>query len=180
MKLDDFVKDAVEQSVRAGLQETIGQIVAEILEETAADPTFQEQIETLTTESVHKALTPREEYEKKFKSPAEFVDKFIRPHYATTNAKKDQVNWSKRWYKHPEVVARLDSLWRTYERMRQADREGFLEAFLRNHADYHMKQIMSDNAVFSSCTHNDTPSVPLPSLPPKPKQDPAKTAKTTE
>ena len=180
MNLDDFVKQSVEQSVRAGLQDTIGQIVAEILEETAMDPTFQEQIENMTTESVHKALIPREEIEHQFKSPAEFVDKFIRPYYATTKAKQDTVNWSKRWYKHPEVVARLDTLWRTYERMRAENREGFLEAFLRNHADYHMKQIMSDNAVFASCTHTDTPSVPLPSLPPEPKQDPSKTAKNTE
>ncbi|MDN6740640.1 MAG: DUF4913 domain-containing protein [Corynebacterium casei] len=180
MHLDDFVKDAVSESIQMGLRAPISDAVTAMLKDALNDPTFQEHLENMVTEGVHQALTPREQPEHKFKNVAKFVDGFIRPHYATTKSKQDQANWSKRWYEHPEVVARLDALWRTYERMRATDKEGFLESFLRNHADYHMKQIMSDNAVFASCSHNDTPSVPLPVLPPKPKHDPAETTTTPQ
>lgn len=171
MNLDDFIKEAVSTGVQKRLSEVVADTVSEIMSETLGDPSFQDAYEEKVTESIHEALTPREQPEKKFKNVAQFVDGFIRPHYPTSQAKQDQANWSKRWYDHPEVVARLDALWRTYERMRAADPQGFLESFLRVHADYHMRQIMSDTGVFASCSHTDTPSIPLPVLPPKPKTD---------
>ena len=93
--------------------------------------------------------------EPQFPSVYEFVDCLILP------------KWSAHWWAHPEAVARLDSLWRRYEFLRVDEPATFLETFLRNHADYHMRQLMADSSVFADCRREDTPTIPLPSAPMK-------------
>lgn len=171
MHIDDFVKEAVATTIQTELRDPIGQTVSAILAETLGDQSFQDTLEDLVSEQLSQALQPRKRPEKKFKTVPQFVDGFIRPNYPTTQGKQENANWSKQWYRHPEVVARFTTLWCTYERLRAENPNGFLEQFLRVHADYHMKHIMSDTGVFASCSHSDSPSIPLPVTPPEPKTD---------
>lgn len=106
-----------------------------------------------------------EPVETQFQSVYEFVDRLLAPLYATTDIRISEVNWARRWWAHPEVVARLDGLWRRYEQLRTDEPATFMETFLRGHADYHMRQIMKPGGVFEDSKREDTPSVPLPTDP---------------
>lgn len=103
--------------------------------------------------------------ESQFLSVYEFVDQIITPMYATSATRANRANWAKRWWAHPEAVARLDALWRRYEQLRMDEPGTFFESFLRGHADYHMRYLMKDDGVFADCRNEDTPSVPLASEP---------------
>ncbi|KAB1922013.1 DUF4913 domain-containing protein [Corynebacterium matruchotii] len=105
--------------------------------------------------------------EPQFPSVYEFVDCLILPMYGSAGSRIRSVKWSAHWWAHPEAVARLDSLWRRYEFLRVDEPATFLETFLRNHADYHMRQLMADSSVFADCRREDTPTIPLPSAPMK-------------
>lgn len=97
-----------------------------------------------------------------YKSVFEFVDKFLVTMYPTTDNRMKNVAWSPTWWNHPEVIARLDGLWKRYEYLRVKEPDTALETFLRLHGDYHMRQIMKDDGVFADCKREDVPSRPLP------------------
>ena len=110
--------------------------------------------------------------ETQFPTVYEFVDRLILPMYGATGSRIRSVNWSARWWAHPEAVARLDRLWRRYEYLRVNEPVTFLETFLRGHADYHMRHLMSETGVFADCRREDEPTIPLPSAPIKKKETP--------
>lgn len=96
-----------------------------------------------------------------YASVYEFVDAIILPFYGTTEARINSVNWSARWWAHPEAVTRLHALWMRYETLRESEPATFLETFFRVHADYHMSVLMKDSGVFADCRTDDMPTVPL-------------------
>ncbi|HAT6526225.1 TPA: DUF4913 domain-containing protein [Corynebacterium striatum] len=108
-----------------------------------------------------------------YKNVFEFVDKFLVVMYPTTGNRLARVAWSPCWWKHAEVVARFDALWKRYEYLRAKEPDTALETFLRVHGDYHMRQIMKDDGVFADCKREDIPSVPLPVQSPKKKKSAA-------
>ncbi|AKK07391.1 hypothetical protein CMUST_15510 (plasmid) [Corynebacterium mustelae] len=101
----------------------------------------------------------------RFASLFDFVDQFILPMYGTTQMHQGSVNWSPKWWAHPEAIARLDGLWRTFEKLRIDAPATHVELFLRLHGDYHMRYLMQPDGVFSQCRKEDVPTVPLPSQP---------------
>lgn len=102
------------------------------------------------------------EPELQFPSVYEFVDRIILPFYGTSQARLSQVNWSARWWAHPEVIARLEGLWMRYEMLRIQEPGTYMETFLRVHADYHMRYLMGETSVLQDCRREDTPTLPLP------------------
>lgn len=103
--------------------------------------------------------------ETQYLSVYEFTDQLLAPLYGATEARIRSVNWSARWWAHPEAVARLDALWRRYEMLRVEEPATYMETFLRVHADYHMRQIMSETGAFADCRREDVPTVALPTTP---------------
>lgn len=98
----------------------------------------------------------------RYKNVYEFVDKFLVVMYPTTDNRLTRVAWSPFWWKHTEVVSRLDALWKRYEYLLATEPDTALETFFRVHGDYHMRHIMKDDGVFADCKREDIPSVPLP------------------
>ncbi|MCF4006130.1 DUF4913 domain-containing protein [Corynebacterium uropygiale] len=92
-----------------------------------------------------------------------FVEDFLLGLYPTTLADQKQVNWNKWWYKHEFAIARLTALWMRYEQLRVEDPQAHLETFLRVHADYHMKWLMTDGEFFSRTKRTNQDACPLPS-----------------
>lgn len=164
LNLDKSIEKLVESAVSEQIKAQVNAMASDIVMQKFDDPEFADQVAALAEESIERSITPKKKIEFKYKKVDDFVDGFIRRHYAITAHQEGRVNWSSQWYRHPEVVARFHTLWRSYERARQADPNGFLEEFLRVKADYHMKEIMKDSGVFASCKSSDVDSVPLPAI----------------
>lgn len=106
-----------------------------------------------------------ETIETQFLDVYQFFDQLIAPLYGVTDARLQSTNWAKTWWAHPDVVLRLDSMWRRYEQLRIAEPATFLETFLRVHGDYHMRWLMREDGVLADCRREDMPTLPLPSAP---------------
>lgn len=159
------MQNNVEELTRAMVRRAIeGKIKSRVLDEVNrfADE-HEEWLHETVQEEARRVLEIVEPIEPEFKSVSEFVDLFVRPMYPTTAATVERTNWSARWFEHGEAMARLHAMWVKYEAMRRKDEQGFLEEYLRVHADYHMRQLMKDDGVFAECSAQDVESVPLPS-----------------
>lgn len=163
--MENTIKSIVAGLVRKQFETFLTKQIAEAMGTKLEDPEFSDELEMIVGSEVDNQMTLRKTPEPRYKTVVEFVDGFIRPMYPTTASKAERVNWSKQWYKHPEVVARMHTLWRTYELKRAENPNGFLEEFLRVNCDYHLRHIMAEEGVFSQCAVNDTASVPLPIIP---------------
>ncbi|MET3945314.1 DUF4913 domain-containing protein [Corynebacterium mucifaciens] len=167
--MESIIQQVTAEAVREAVKDWVKEAVRAAFEQRMEDGEFSDELEMLMGEFAEEKTQITTKPEPRFKSVFDFVDNFIRPMYPTTKNSQERANWSRQWYKHKEVGQRLEALWVIYERMRQEDPEGFLEKFLRDHADYHMRQIMADGGVFSYCSAADTPSIPLPVEPEKTK-----------
>ena len=72
-----------------------------------------------------------------------------------------------RWWMHPEAVARLDALWRTWEHFRNDGATG-MSVWWRDHADHHMSVLLSSAGPFSKTSGTTEPGDPLPYTAPPP------------
>jgi hypothetical protein len=94
----------------------------------------------------------------------EFVERFlVRAYRREIPARR---TWCKEWWKHPEVTARLDALWRSWEALRLDPATG-MSVWWRDHADHHMARILDVDGPFKGCTTekhgaNGSPLKPLP------------------
>lgn len=74
--------------------------------------------------------------------------------------------WCPDWWRHPEAVVRLEAMWRTLEPARIVEHGDGISAWLRDHADVHMAQLMHPAGPFRGCTarggHSSDPLPPLP------------------
>lgn len=59
--------------------------------------------------------------------------------------------WCAKWWRHPEVVTRLDAIWRAWESLRQDAATG-MSTWFRDHGDYHMAVITSVDGPLAGCT----------------------------
>ena len=71
--------------------------------------------------------------------------------------------WCPQWWRHAEAVARLESLWRAWEHLRQDAATG-LSVWFRDHADHHMTVLLDADGPFKGCDghHSERPLEPLP------------------
>lgn len=83
-----------------------------------------------------------EEPETFYGSADEFVREFLIVTYRREVSPKGDFRWDPRWWMHPEAVARLDALWRTWEHFRGDGATG-MSVWWRDHADHHMSVLLS-------------------------------------
>ena len=88
---------------------------------------------------------------------AEWVQEWLFPVYRRSVLGHDRV-WCPQWWRHAEAVARLESLWRAWEHLRQDAATG-LSVWFRDHADHHMTVLLDADGPFKGCDgrHSDRP-----------------------
>ena len=87
----------------------------------------------------------------------EWVEEWLFPVYRRSVLGHDRV-WCPQWWRHAEAVARLESLWRAWEHLRQDAATG-LSVWFRDHADHHMTILLDADGPFKGCDgrHSDRP-----------------------
>jgi len=94
-------------------------------------------------------------------SADEFVREFLIVTYRREVSPKGEFRWDPQWWMHPEAVARLDSLWRTWEHFRGDGATG-MSVWWRDHADHHMGVLLSSWGPFGRSSGTTDPGEPLP------------------
>lgn len=91
---------------------------------------------------------PEEDSENCFPNAGEFVHSWL---LQVLNRKIDNQNtfWCSEWWKHPEAVCRLTTMWDTWEDARKDPRS--LAQWWRDQMDYHMPILMSATGPFRYC-----------------------------
>ena len=70
--------------------------------------------------------------------------------------------WCPSWFRHPEALSRLDSVWRAWEFLRFDPALGMSNWWL-HHADPHVQALMDPvTGPFAHCVDGHQPEVPLP------------------
>lgn len=81
-----------------------------------------------------------------------------------------EVVWCPEWWRHPEVVFRLEALWRAGRALKNSGGDMWATVWMRDHVDVHMKRVMDPQGVLRFCSvrngHKDLLD-PLP-LSPRP------------
>ena len=100
-------------------------------------------------------------------STDEFVrEKLIHIYARKVGPQNDGVfRWAADWWRYPEAVSRLESLWRAWESLRLDGATG-MSSWWRDHADHHMPMLMSVDGPFAFATSRNSPGDPLPYEPP--------------
>ena len=83
-----------------------------------------------------------------FGSVDEFVRERLRYTYTRRVGPQGPNRWSAEWWKSPEAISRLDSLWRSWEALRLEPTFG-MSVWWRDHADHHMRMLMSPDGPFA-------------------------------
>jgi hypothetical protein len=102
-----------------------------------------------------------------YSSAVEFFAELLAPSYVREVNEGAQLAWCPEWYKHPEALIRMESIWRAWEHLRLEPALGVSTWFL-NHADPHMRVLMDKEGPFKKCAYDghQPPRTPrLASLP---------------
>ncbi len=158
----------VEQTVRSVLEQHITSAVRKALDRRAENGLVDaERIEQLVAAAAERQLAdladpPRLYY----LTLEEWVGEWLFPVYRRSVLGHDRV-WCSRWWRHAEAVARLESLWRAWEHLRQDPATG-LSVWFRDHADHHMTILLDADGPFKGCDgrHSVRPVDELPHDPP--------------
>jgi hypothetical protein len=158
----------VDQTVRSVLEQHIASAVRKALDCRAENGLIDsERIEQLAVEAAERQLAeladPPGLY---YLTLEEWVHEWLFPVYRRSVLGHDRV-WCPQWWRHAEAVARLESLWRAWEHLRQDAAVG-LSVWFRDHADHHMTVLLDADGPFKGCDgrHSDRPVDELPHDPP--------------
>lgn len=92
----------------------------------------------------------------------EFVREFLRFAYRRRLLGRGQSPyWDPQWWQHDEAVMRLEALWRAWEFLRLDPATG-MSVWWRDHADHHMRVLMSDEGPFTGNNTTAETGEPLP------------------
>jgi hypothetical protein len=92
----------------------------------------------------------------------EFVREYLRYMYTRpVGGGNARYRWAGDWWRHPEAVARLEGLWRSWEHLRQDPATG-ASTWWRDHADHHMTILLSPDGPFARSKDTCDPGEPLP------------------
>jgi hypothetical protein len=155
----------VEQTVRSVLEEHIAVIARAAIDR--GELLDRDQIEQLAKRAADRQLAeladPPGLY---YLTVEEWVHEWLFPVYRRSVLGHDRV-WCPQWWRHAEAVARLESLWRAWEHLRQDAATG-LSVWFRDHADHHMTILLDSDGPFKGCDthHSDRPLAELPHDPP--------------
>lgn len=92
----------------------------------------------------------------------EFVCKVFRRNVGEEG--RAEYRWSARWWETPEAVIRLEAMWRTWESLRLEPEDG-MSVWFRDHADYHLRVLMSPSGPWARSRDTSSPDEPLPYTP---------------
>ena len=97
------------------------------------------------------------------------VDDFVREKLRYTHARRvgpqGSNRWDTNWCKYPEAISRLDALWRAWEALRLDGTFG-RSTWWRDHADHHMRILLSPDGPFATSRSHNSEGEPLPYNPP--------------
>ena len=96
-----------------------------------------------------------------FGSVDEFVRERLRYTYSRRVGPQGPNRWSAKWWTHPEAISRLDALWRSWEALRLQPTFG-MSVWWRDHADHHMRMLMSPEGPFADSRDTNAQGEPLP------------------
>ena len=148
----------VEQTVRSVLEQHVASITRKALDRRTPGLLDAERIEQLAVQAAERQLAeladPPGLY---YFTLAEWVQEWLFPVYRRSVLGHDRV-WCPQWWRHAEAVARLESLWRAWEHLRQDAATG-LSVWFRDHADHHMTVLLDADGPFKGCDgrHSDRP-----------------------
>jgi Domain of unknown function (DUF4913) len=155
------------QTVRSVLEQHVASLTRKALDTRAGGMLDAEQIERLALKAAERQLAdladPPSLY---YLTLAEWVGEWLFPVYRRSILGHDRV-WCPQWWRHAEAVARLESLWRAWEHLRQDPAIG-LSVWFRDHADHHMTVLLDADGPFKGCDgqHSEHPLDELPHDPP--------------
>jgi hypothetical protein len=159
----------VDQTVRGVLEQHIASAVRKALDRHAPGLLDTDALEQLAVQAAERQLAeladPPSLY---YLTVEEWVGEWLFPVYRRSVLGHDRV-WCPQWWRHAEAVARLESLWRAWEHLRQDAATG-LSVWFRDHADHHMTILLDSDGPFKGCDghHSDRPLDELPHDPPPP------------
>ena len=158
----------IEQTARSVIEQHIASITRKALHHDAGGQKLDsERIEQLAVQAAERQLAeladPPGLY---YLTLAEWVEEWLFPVYRRSILGHERV-WCPQWWRHAEAVARLESLWRAWEHLRQDAATG-LSVWFRDHADHHMTILLDADGPFKGCDgqHSDRPLEQLPHDPP--------------
>ena len=157
----------VEQTVRSVLEQHIASVTRKALDRRAPGLLDNDALEQLAIQAAERQLAeladPPGLY---YGTVEEWVHEWLFPVYRRSVLGHERV-WCPQWWRHAEAVARLESLWRAWEHLRQDAATG-LSVWFRDHADHHMTILLDADGPFKGCDghHSDHPVEELPHDPP--------------
>ena len=96
-----------------------------------------------------------------------WVNNWLAP--TLSRRESSHLKWCRQWWEHPEVVVRLDSLWRGWEAARRDDNPTAMSGWWVYHLDAHLRQITAADGPLHKCTgreHYASPPLPVHPCPP--------------
>jgi hypothetical protein len=96
-----------------------------------------------------------------FGSVDEFLREKLRFTYARRVGPQGSMRWAADWWRYPEAISRLDALWRAWEALRLEGTFG-MSMWWRDHADHHMRMLMSPEGPFAAARDQNGEGEPLP------------------
>ncbi|MGH2891485.1 MAG: DUF4913 domain-containing protein, partial [Solirubrobacteraceae bacterium] len=158
----------IEQTARSVIEQHIASITRKALDRHAGGQKLDsKRIEQLAVQAAERQLAeladPPGLY---YLTLAEWVVEWLFPVYRRSILGHERV-WCPQWWRHAEAVARLESLWRAWEHLRQDAATG-LSVWFRDHADHHMTILLDADGPFKGCDarHSERPLEQRPHDPP--------------
>ncbi len=157
----------VQETVRSVLEQHIASLTRKALDRRTPGLLDSERIERLAVAAAERQLAeladPPGLY---YLTLEEWVGVWLFPVYRRSVLGHDRI-WCPQWWRHAEAVARLESMWRAWEHLRQDPATG-LSVWFRDHADHHMTVLLDADGPFKGCDGrpSDRPLEQLPHDPP--------------
>jgi Domain of unknown function (DUF4913) len=153
----------IQRTAREVLEQHVASLVRKAIGGRLTSPAIEELARQAAERQLAELADPPGLY---FETVAEWVEQWLLPVYRRSVRGHERA-WCPQWWRHPEAVARLESLWRAWEHLRQDPALG-LSIWFRDHAEHHMTILLDADGPFKGCDgrHSDRPLEPLPSDPP--------------
>jgi len=97
-------------------------------------------------------------------SADEFLREYLIPLYHRKVSGKGETRWAGEWWHSAEAITRVEALWRSWEFLRQDPATG-MSVWLKDHADYHMGVLLSQDGAFATSDDTNQIGDPLPYQP---------------
>lgn len=120
----------------------------------------------LTRRAAERSTRDEQSGQTHFASVDQWITGWLLPMW-TRDLHGDESTWCPQWWRHPEAVARLTSLWLSWEHLRLDAATG-MSSWWRDHADHHLAVLLSSSTVFKGCSPKGHTDYPLPQLPSDP------------